>query len=141
MAIQITKVDVWAGEIQDQPGSTADVLQALAEAGAEIECVIARRQAEKPGTGVIFVSPIKGKKAQAAARAAGLSSSPNLATLRIEAPYRPDAGAKVGRAIEAAGINVRGVTGVKVGKNLVAYIGFDSDDDAKKAMKALQKMI
>ena len=44
MALKVTKVDVWAGEMQDKPGELGRMLGALAGAGASIDCVIGRRQ-------------------------------------------------------------------------------------------------
>src|SRR5437870_10143124 len=84
MAFQITKVDVWAGQIQDQPGGLDKVLGAIAEKGASLECVIARRNPDKPGTGTVFIAPVKGKKIQDAARPAGLKPAANIRTFRIE---------------------------------------------------------
>jgi hypothetical protein len=138
MKLKVSKVDVWVGEIQDQPGAVAKVLEALAAAGAKPDCVIARRQGDKPGTGLVFVTPITGKKAQAAARALGMDATRTIATLRVDGPYRPDGGAIVGGLISQAGINVRGVSGVKVGKVMTAYIGFDSEADADRAAKVLR---
>ena len=62
MALKVTKTDVWAVEIKDQPGGLAKVMETIAAAGANLQCVIARRRPDKPGTGVAFVSPLKGKK-------------------------------------------------------------------------------
>src|SRR5436309_733326 len=129
-SFEVSKVEVWSGEIPDQPGGLANVLEALAGAGAALECVVARRQPDKPGTGVVYVTPVKGRRAQAAASAVGLKPAGNIATLRLESSFDPAAGGIIGRAIEQAGINVRGVSGVKAGNNMVAYIGFDSMDDA-----------
>src|SRR5687767_16031064 len=70
MPVRITKVDVWAGQLEDQPGGLARVLEALADGGARLQCCIARRQPDKPGTGVAFVTPVSGARAEAAARAA-----------------------------------------------------------------------
>ena len=47
MSLTITKVDVWAAEIDDTPGGLAKLLGALAGAGADLECVIARRDPTK----------------------------------------------------------------------------------------------
>ena len=57
MAVKITKVDVWAVEIADQPGGLARVLEALAQAGMTVECCIARRRADRPGEGTVFIAP------------------------------------------------------------------------------------
>jgi hypothetical protein len=139
MAYKITKVDVWSADIPDQPGGLADVLGALAKAGAKLDCVIARRQPDKPGSGVVYLTPVKGKKQQDAARAAGVTpATDRIATLRIEGPDRAGGGAAVCRAIQEAGINIRGVSGLKAGNKVVAYIGFDSNADADNAAKALK---
>jgi len=136
--LTVTKVDVWAGEMADQPGGLARMLGAMADAGVELECVIGRRQPEKPGTGVVWISPVKGKKAQDAARSVGMSPASNIATLRLEGPDKPGAGAMLSRAVADAGINVRGVSAAVIGNKFVAYVGFDSTADADNAAKAIK---
>src|SRR5205085_7256942 len=122
MALKISKAEVWAGDIADQPGGLSDVLQRLGDAGARLECVIARRQEHRPGRGVVFVTPVRGKRVQDAARAMGLSPAQNIATLRLEGPDAPGAGGKLSRAVADLGVNVRGVSAMTMGKNFVAYI-------------------
>jgi hypothetical protein len=139
MAVKITKVEVWAADLRDQPGGLARVLDELADAGANIECVIARRQPDRPGTGVAFVTPVKGKKVQAAARAVGMSPATNIATLRVEGANKAGAGAQLTRAVADAGVNMRGLSAAVIGNKYVAYFGFDSAADADRAMKAMKK--
>ncbi len=62
MALKVSRVDVWAAGLKDKPGRMADKLAALADAGANLQFVIARRAPDKPGTGVVFVTPLKGAK-------------------------------------------------------------------------------
>lgn len=138
MAMKITKVDVWAAELADQPGGLARVLDALAMGGSNIECCIARRQADRPGTGVAFISPVKGKKAQDAARNAGANPASNLATLRVEGSNVKGMGAKLTGAIADAGINMRGLSAAVIGNKYVAYFGFDNAHDADRAAKAMK---
>ena len=138
MADKITKVEVWAGDIDDQPGGLARVLDALASAGATIECCIARRKPDQPGRGIVFVSPIKGKKAQDAARSAGLAPASNIGTLRVEGGDRKGAGAALTQAVADAGINMRGLSAAVIGKKFVCYFGFDSAMDADRAAKAVK---
>lgn len=138
MALDITKVDVWATEIPDQPGGLANAMEAIAAAGGDLEAVIARRQPDKAGTGVVFLSPVKGKAVQNAAKQAGLSPAANIATLRIEGPNRAGAGHRMLKAIADARINVRGVSAVVIGNKFAAYIGFDSPADANTAAKAIK---
>jgi hypothetical protein len=140
MAVKATKVDVWAGDITDQPGGLDAVLNRLADAGANLECVIARRQPEKPGTGVVFVTPVKGKKVQSAATQAGLKPAGNIITLRIEGADKPGLGANITAALADAGINLRGITAAVIGGKFIAYLALDSTADASTASKALKSV-
>jgi hypothetical protein len=140
MALKISKVDVWAGEMADQPGGLARVLEGLARAGGSLDCVIARRQPERPGTGVVFVSPVKGKRAPDAARGAGLNQAADIATLRVEGPDKPGLGGRLSRAVADAGVNMRGLSAMVLGGKFVAYIGFDSDSDADRAAAAMKNV-
>jgi hypothetical protein len=126
--------------MQDQPGGLARILEALANARASVDCVIARRQPDKPGSGVAFITPIKGKKAQESARAGGVNPAQGIATLRVEGSDKPGLGAKIVRAIADANVNLRGVSAAVIGNKFVAYFGFDSADDAAKAAKALKSV-
>ncbi len=142
MAVEISKVDVYAGEIEDRPGGLAEKLQALADAGADLEFVIARRQHdthEQGGKGLVFVAPLKGAKQTGAARKAGLSKTDSLHSLRLLGANKAGMGARVGRVIAEAGINMRGLSAAAIGNKAVVYFAFDSDADARQAAKALQK--
>ncbi len=88
MAYAINKVEVWSGEIEDRPGGLAEKLTALSGAGANIEFLVARRAADKPGTGVIFVTPIKGAKQKSVAQTSGLNTTGSLHSVRREGPDR-----------------------------------------------------
>jgi hypothetical protein len=139
MAYQVKKVEVWSGTMPDQTGALDRILGALAEAGADLECVVARRQPDQPGTGHVYLTPVTGKKVAAAAKAAGLTRSANIATLRVEGPNKPGSGHQAMQAIADAGINVRGISAFAMGNKSIAYIGLDSADDAARATKALKR--
>jgi hypothetical protein len=138
MAVSVSKVEVWAGNIQDQAGSLANVLERIAGTGASVDCVIARRHPDRPGSGDVFISGATGKKAQDAAGQAGLTKAANIATLRIEGGDKPGLGSKITRAIADAGVNIRGVSAMTLGGKFVAYIGFDNAQDADRAAKAIK---
>lgn len=140
MALSVTKVQVWAGNIDDRPGGLAAVLNPLAKAGANLDAVIARRQAEGSGAGVVFLTPIKGKKVQDAAMAAGLKSADSVAGLRVDGPNKAGLGAKMMAAVGEAGVNMRGVSAMTLGNKFVAYLGFDNAADADSAAKVLKKL-
>ena len=139
MALKVTKVDVWAVEIRDEPGGLAQVLETMASAGANLECVIARRQPDKFMAGVVFLTPVKGKKAQDAATSVGLKRAEDLATLRVEGTNASGIGVRMTRAIADAGVNMRGFSAMG-GGTFIGYLGFDNDADADRAAKALKGM-
>ena len=138
MSLKVTKLDVWSGEVQDQPGGLTGVLRRLAGAGANLEMVVARRQPDKPGAGIVFLAPVKGRKATEAAAMADLSPATGMAALRVEGTDRPGLGAKMTSAIADAGINMRGLSAAALGSRFVAYVAFDSVQDAEKAAKAIR---
>jgi hypothetical protein len=138
MSVRVTKMDVWSGEIHDQPGGLSGVLRHLADAKADLEMVVARRQADRPGTGIVFLAPVKGRKVAAAAAVVGLSRAPGVAALRVDGTNRPGLGAKMTGAIAESGINMRGLSAAALGRRFVAYIAFDSAEDAENAAKAIR---
>ncbi|MBI2964208.1 MAG: amino acid-binding protein [Deltaproteobacteria bacterium] len=138
MSFKVTKIDVWSGEIQDQPGGLAGVLRQLADANADLEMVVARRQPDKPGTGIVFLAPVKGRKATVAAAVAGLNPSPDVAALRVEGTNRPGLGAKMTGAIADCGVNLRGLSAAVLGSRFVVFLAFDAAADADKAAKAIK---
>jgi hypothetical protein len=140
MSLTITKMDVWAAPIEDKPGGLAKLLGSLSDAGANLECVIARRDVSKPGTGVAFLTPLKGASVLKAARAEGGVPAEKVATLKVEGNDAPGLGFRITAAVADAGVNLRGVSGAVVGRKFVAYLGFDSKADADKAARALKSM-
>ena len=141
MPYAVSKVAVWAGEIADRPGGLASALAALNAAGASIEFIVARRAPDKPGTGVVFVTPIKGAKQKSAAENAGLATSESLHSVRVEGPDRPGLGGRMAEALAGAGINLRGVSAAALGRRAVTYLAFDSAADADAAVRVLKKSL
>lgn len=141
MAVQINKVDVWVGQIQDRPGRLSQKLAALSEAGANLEFVISRRAPDKPGTGLVFLAPLRGAAQTRAATQAGLSKATSLCSLRLEGPDRPGLGAKATAVVADAGINMRGFSAAAIGRRCVMYFAFDTDQDARTASRVLKKAL
>ncbi|NIA20915.1 MAG: amino acid-binding protein [Anaerolineaceae bacterium] len=137
MALEVTVVEVWAASIEDRPGGLAGKLEALASAGANLEFVVSRRSPEKPGTGVVFVTPI-GDAQTAAAEAAGFARSKSLHSLRAAGADAPGLGAQITKALGDAGINLRGLSAAALGGRCVVHLGLDTEDDAAKAAEVLQ---
>lgn len=139
MAYKIGTIAVWAGDVRNQPGMLARVLESLRNAGANLEFVVARRVSEN--TSRVFVSPLKGARQSKAAADVGLSQAVGMHTVRIEGPDRPGLGADITRAIADAGINIRGVSNASLAKKCVSNFAFASAEDAKAAVKAIKKSL
>jgi hypothetical protein len=140
MKLKVSRTDTWASAIDDRPGGLADKLAALAAAGANLEFVIARRAPEQRGSGVVFVTPLKGAKQVKAAEAAGFQKTGSLHSLRVEGADKPGAGAKLTRALAEAGINLRGFSAAALGTRYVTHLALDTAQDAVKAAAALKKL-
>jgi hypothetical protein len=139
MAIKVTKAEVWSATLVDRAGGAADKLEALARAGADLELVFARRTPEQAGSGVMFVSPVKGAKAVKAAQEAGLAKTDTIHWVRIEGGDKPGLGAKIARALGNAGISFRGLSAIAIGSKFISYVALDSAEDAAKAVAAVKK--
>jgi hypothetical protein len=140
MALKASRVDTWAATIKDQPGGLSAKLETLAAGKANLEFVIARRSPDKPGTGVVFVTPLAGAAALAAAKRAGFKKTASLHTVRVEGPDRAGQGAVITAALAEAGINLRGFSAAAIGKKFVAHVAVDSSAAAAKAMKLIGKL-
>ena len=137
MALNVKRVDTWAASIEDNPGSLAAKLNALASAGVNLEFVIARRAPDKRGTGVVFVTPITSAAGRRAAQEAGFQKTESLLTVRIEGPDKRGEGARITEALADKGLNLRGFSAAAINKKLVAHIALDTSADAAKAVRVL----
>jgi hypothetical protein len=140
MALKVAKADVWAVTIDDRPGGAAEKLETLSKAGANLEMLLARRTAEQPGKGVMFVTPLKGKKAVDAAQQSGMGKPENIHSIRIEGGDKPGLGSKIARALGDAGVNFRGMSAIAMGKKFVSFVALDSAEDQAKAIAAVKKI-
>jgi len=135
----VERVDVWAAGIKDAPGGLAKILTGLRDAGADLDFIIARRGTDKPGTGVVFVTPLRGDAEVSAAATLGFNVTSSLQSLRIEGDNKPGAAAKLTEKLAAAGINLHGLSAAVIGPRFIMYISLDTSEDAAKAANLLQK--
>ena len=140
MKLNVSRVDVWVASIEDRPGRLSAKLAALAQAGANLEFVIARRAPEKPGTSVVFLTPVKGAAQIKAAKNNGFTKTDSLHSVRIEGPDKPGLGARLTQEVAQAGINLRGLSAAVVGKKFILFLALDSSSDAGKAIRILKRI-
>lgn len=138
MDLIVERVDVWAAGIEDEAGALAEMLEALGEAGADLDFVLARRSPEKAGAGVVFLTPLRGDVEIEAASDLGFNVTSSVHSVRVEGKNTPGIGAKVTALLADAGLNLRGLSAAVVGPRFIMYIGFDSEEDADEAVSALE---
>lgn len=140
MALKVQRVDTWAASLEDKPGGLATKLSVLAKAGANLEFVIARRAPDKPGGGVVLVTPITGAARCRAAQEAGFKKTASLHTVRLAGPDKKGEGVRIAQALADQGLNLRGFSAAAINKRFVAHIALDSDTDAAKAVRILRAL-
>jgi predicted amino acid-binding ACT domain protein len=137
MAITVKKVEVWAKSGADRTGLLADALEPLAAAGADLQVVMTYCHPGQADRATVEVYPVSGRKAQSAARAAGMSPS-ETACLLVEGDDRPGLGAQLARAIASVGVGMSFVMTQAQGRRFSSILGFRNPTDAAIAAKAIK---
>lgn len=137
MAIMVKRIILWRAEVDNRPGALATTLEAPAKAGADLKVVMGYRHPTAEGKATIEVFPISGKKAATAAGVVGLSTT-EIPALLVEGDNKPGLGYMIAQAIAAASINMAFFMAQVAGRKFVAVIGFETKDDAEKAMPAIK---
>ena len=104
-----------------------------------MQFIIARRAPEKPGTGVVFVTPLQGDREIRAAAQVGFNVTRSLHSVRIMGRDRPGIAAELTQKLADGGINLRGFSASVIGTQFVAYLAVDSLGEANKAIEILEK--
>jgi len=139
MDMLVDRVDVWTASIADKPGGLSRTLKGVYEAGADLDFVIARRAPDTPGTGAVFLTPIRGDREIEAASTLGFNLASSVDSVRVEGDNVPGAAVNIADVIANADINIRSFSAAVMGPRYIAYIGFDSSSDADRAAKVLQE--
>ena len=134
------RVEVWATSIEDKPGSLANVLTGLREAGADLNFILARRAPEAFGKAEVFVTPLQGDVELGAAATLGFNLTARVHAVRVEGPNQAGIAATLAAQLAAAGLNLRGFSAAVLGTRFILYIGLDSAEDAAKALTVLQQV-
>lgn len=114
--------DVWAAGIEDKPGSLANVLTGLREAGADLSFVLARREPDQPGKSVVYVTPLTGDAELEAAATPGFNLTARAPSVRVESQNRPGIAAALAARLAAAGLDRRGFSAAVLGTWSVLYV-------------------
>lgn len=133
-------ISLWRKEVQNKPGILAQTIEPLAKAGADLHVVMGYRYPGNETKAAIEVYSIAGRKTQAAAEQAGLSSS-SMPTLLVEGDNKPGLGHALAQAIADAGVDLGFLIAQVVGRKYSAVIGFTSEADAEKAKAIIKKTV
>lgn len=136
----VEKIDIWTADLDDKPGATTGLFSVLADAGADLQFAFARRQPDKLGKGILFVSPINPGKPELAARRAGLSPREDVVGVRVTADNKPGLGHKITQTLGTAGLNIRALSAHAIGKQCAVVIAFDNRADADKGYQVLRAL-
>ena len=139
MSYRVTKEYVWVGEIPDRVDALAEKLRTLSKGGLNLELIVSRR--DRPGWGVMFVSPLRTMEEVETAEKAGLSTEKAFRIIRVKGPNVVGLGAKIATALAEAGLSVRDFTAAALGDQSVTNIAFDSDEDGDRAKAILERLL
>lgn len=139
MAVTVKDITLWRREIDNRPGMLAQTLGPLATAKADVQVLMAYRFPGDESRGAVELFPISGKKAAAAAQAAGLTPADDIPAVLVTGTNKPGIGFDTTTAIAAAGINLSFVVAQVIGSKFSAVYGFDNDADRRKAATLLKK--
>jgi hypothetical protein len=138
MAVTVKSIKLWRKEVDNKPGELANTLGPLVAAGSDFQVVMGYRFPGNESTAAIELYPVSGKKATAAAGAAGLQAA-EIPCLLVEGDNKPGIPQAIAKSISDAGINMSFVVALAVGKRYSAIFGFDNDADTRKATSVIKK--
>jgi hypothetical protein len=132
MSIKVETVVAWRTEVENAPGAMSLALRPLA--GEDLAVVIGNQGR------IVDVAPVRGKKAEAAAREAGFAPLPAPMVL-VRGKNRPGLCRSITRALGEAGISMDSLVGLAGGKKFRILIGFASEELALRAVGAIKRAL
>jgi hypothetical protein len=136
--VKIRELTIWSGEVANRPGMLARALAPLAEAGADLEVVMAYLKPGDRQRAVLEVAPISGVREQAAAREADLHPA-EIPCLLVEGTNRPGLGHEIAKALGDDGIDMNFLVTHVVGEKYRSVIGFASGESLERAAAAIRR--
>ena len=138
MAVRVKVITLWRREVENRPGTLARTIEPLARAGADLKVLMSYRYPGEEQTAAIELYPVSGKRATAAARAAGLAAT-SIPTLLVEGDNRPGQAHAVAQAVADAGINLSFFLAQVIGRKYSAILGFETEADARRASNLVKR--
>jgi hypothetical protein len=139
MAVTVKKAVLWRKELENRPGTLAQALKPLADAGVNLQVVMGYAMPGHPDHAAVEVWPVTGTKAEAAANEAQLEASPRIACLVVTGDDNPGLGHHIADRLAANGINISFVMVQVSGKEYHGVFGFESQEEADKAITIIKE--
>jgi hypothetical protein len=137
----IKKFAIWSTEVDDVAGATTGLFKMLADAGVDIEFSLGRPLGDKTGKAILFLSPIKGKKQEEAAKQADIVFRPDVVGVQVQGPSRVGGNFRLTAALAHEDLTVRAlVTTVDDGRFTTVF-ALKNDADAERAVKVLHRVL
>ena len=138
MAVRVKGIVLWRKETENQSGVLAGSLEPFAKGGVNLQVVMGYRYPGNEQKAAIELYAVAVKKLTKAAQAAGFVAS-SASTLLVEGDNKPGLGHAITQAIADARINLGFLVAQVIGRKYSAVIGFESEDDAKRASALIKK--
>lgn len=140
MAVRIRKLTLWRAEVAHRPGALAELLEPLAEAGADLQVVMGYRVPGQKGRAVVEVAPITAQRVVRAARGHALSPA-GAPTLLVHGTNQPGLANRIAGALAASGVNIGFLVAQVIGQRYSAVFGFQSEADLDKAADRIRAAV
>ena len=137
MSFRLNRMHAWSCEVADEVGGVAEKLALLAQAGADLEFIYTTRLRDKPGRGVLFVTPLTGPLQLNAARSAGFAETDSPILMRVAGDNQQGLATKLTQAWASAQLNMAGLSMAVLEQEFVGYVSFDTVEDANRAAAIL----
>lgn len=138
MAVSVKPITLWRRELEHRPGALAESLAPLADAGINLQVLMAYRFPGDPYRGAVEAFPIAGGRATTAAERGGFTTFA-LPALLVEGDNAAGLGSRMCRAIADAGINLDFVVAQVTGGKYSAVFGFEEEDGARRAVPLIKQ--
>lgn len=129
MSLSIHKLTLRRSEPADGPGGMAQLLERLAEAGADLQLVVGRRVGAE-NRALVELAPASGPRRTLDARKAPLGAG--TPTLVVVGENRPGLARRIACALATSHTNLAFVTAQVVGGRYSGVFGFENEADLDK---------
>ncbi len=138
MAVSVKKAVLWRRELENRPGTLADALRPFADGKVNLQVVMGYVMPGGKAQAALEVYPVTGKKAENAAKAAGMEPMSGTSALVVEGDDQVGLGYRMASALATDNVNINFAIIQVIGKSFTGVFGFATSDLADKALKLIK---